>query len=947
MNQSQDSKEQQNRVPDNIEKSTIGELIDPNNSPPSTAVLSELDTFLQEISEASALFFQNLQVKIQSSDAADGDSESDDGKIAQEIPVWSNVVSDFPAQHESEDVVSPNFIFNDDDDMDNEWRRLGAAEENLRKELDLASCGFGLLGCFQKKTKENLNSTSFATMGSHEMQLPGHSLHEGGINSRSKSLLDDDSRNSEEHGARSHFKGKGRDPKTYIQDADNYNPVGSYVSAHEMSQQRSTNLGTDSLHTSASEKACYIGLHRLPCDLGAFSCPIFRPNPAECTVYRRHFYREFVSRMPSSALRKLFVGLEDFTRKDCKASHAFENGEIERNNIKYAIADDIVDEESVRTISIQIRPDILCGSIMDAIDHIVLKLEGEILKRQGAHIQAIFPPAYKAMKDLSFRGSSFAGSCAAVKDEMRLLPPWVMDAHVCTRKRSRDCERILLIRVLHVSPSLQAEIPLTPPSCESDIEKYIIDDCDLMLENSASCLWDAARILHDMIMDRGIEDESNEIWRSWEPKPSQHKGRTEEYVSPSKPSSASKVARKIGQILVSPIIQMGGRSNMQHNVARALSDQFPSLSHYDAPVVESAWNFIRNCVCELESRDFTYGSLATRSFGAFPALSTIDSNYCSQLQLLVRESMVLTLLKTAAELERFVRDAEHSCANLIQLLNPAFIAYGIDPPELPCAVPLSAYPLDFTPSDIAFPPWGQNVMEALSVTSSSSTSECSPSSNGFTQAREAVCSVLTAFQVQADEEQSARLSRKNMQVMDRLAKMQELKRASIRAVCCSFDKSSAAVKAATEFCAKANTAVSSYKSAGRRFQTSDQVPLFQCGIFLGGATGTCFLTAHQLLCVTQLVPIVGVNRYHLFDVKDIELAIAKHPPNTLMQLPPGLIIRKNSESSLGTSEEEILRFVPSIDAQRFKDLFDTIRDNETGPQDSIKFYSVGECLYID
>mmetsp|Transcript_5890 Transcript_5890/g.8662 ORF Transcript_5890/g.8662 Transcript_5890/m.8662 type:complete len:552 (-) Transcript_5890:86-1741(-) len=551
------------------------------------------------------------------------------------------------------------------------------------------------------------------------------------------------------------------------------------------------------------------------------------------------------------------------------------------------------------------------------------------------------------MKDLSFRESSLAGSRATVKDEMRLLPPWVMDAQVCTRKRSRDCERILLIRVFHVSLSLQAEIPLSPPSCESDIETNIIDDCDLLLENSVSCLWDAARVLHDMIMDRGIEDESNETLRSWEPKPSQHKGSTEEYVSPSKPSSASKVARKLGQILVSPIIQMGGRSNMQQNVARALSNQFPSLSHHDAPIVESAWNFIRNCVCELESRDLTYGSLATRAFGAFPALSTIDSNYCSQLQLLVRESMVLTLLKTAAELERFARDAEYSCANLIQLLNPAFIAYGIDPPELPRAVPLSAYPLDFTPSEIAFPPWGQNVMEALSVISSSSTSECSSSSNGFTQARKAVCSVVTAFQVQADEEQSARLSRKNMQVMDRLAKMQEHKRASIRAICCSFGKSSAAVKAATEFCAKANNAVSSYESPGRRFQTNDQVPLFQCGIFVGGATGTCILTAHQLLCVTQLVPIVGVNRYHLFDLKDIELAIAKYPPNTLMQLPPGLIVRKNSESSLGTSEDEIMRFISSVDAQRFKDLFDTIRDNETGPQDSIKFSKRGGMLYID
>lgn len=90
-------------------------------------------------------------------------------------------------------------------------------------------------------------------------------------------------------------------------------------------------------------------------------------------------------------------------------------------------------------------------------------------------------------------------------------------------------------------------------------------------------------------------------------------------------------------------------------------------------------------------------TLDTCRFGAFPALPTLDVQYCSQLRRLSREGMIVSLLKAASDLEEYAREAEYACANLIQMLRPTFEAYEIEPPALPHPLPLTAYPLDFTP----------------------------------------------------------------------------------------------------------------------------------------------------------------------------------------------------------------------------------------------------------
>lgn len=83
------------------------------------------------------------------------------------------------------------------------------------------------------------------------------------------------------------------------------------------------------------------------------------------------------------------------------------------------------------------------------------------------------------------------------------------------------------------------------------------------------------------------------------------------------------------------------------------------------------------------------------------------------------------------------------------------------------------------------------VMEALNKVSAMTSEENSreePTKSSYELGDEAIQMVLKAFQEQDDEEQGARLGRKNVQVMDRLAKMQAHKRVSIAAIRDSYGR---------------------------------------------------------------------------------------------------------------------------------------------------------------
>ena len=82
-------------------------------------------------------------------------------------------------------------------------------------------------------------------------------------------------------------------------------------------------------------------------------------------------------------------------------------------------------------------------------------------------------------------------------------------------------------------------------------------------------------------------------------------------------------------------------------------------------------------------------------------------------------------------------------------------------------------------------------MEALNRVSAMTSEENAKGEttrSSYELADESIQMVLKAFQQQDDEEQGARLGRKNVQVMDRLAKMQAHKRLSIATIRDSYGR---------------------------------------------------------------------------------------------------------------------------------------------------------------
>ena len=82
-------------------------------------------------------------------------------------------------------------------------------------------------------------------------------------------------------------------------------------------------------------------------------------------------------------------------------------------------------------------------------------------------------------------------------------------------------------------------------------------------------------------------------------------------------------------------------------------------------------------------------------------------------------------------------------------------------------------------------------MEALNKVSAMTSEENTleqPTMSSYELSDKSIQMVLQAFQQQDDEEQGARLGRKNVQVMDRLAKMQAHKRTSIAAIRDSYGR---------------------------------------------------------------------------------------------------------------------------------------------------------------
>lgn len=605
--------------------------------------------------------------------------------------------------------------------------------------------------------------------------------------------------------------------------------------------------------------------------------------------------KEYCLSIPEKSLRRMYIGLKDDiarSRQNIKSSDLISPSHGYENISSLVLP--------VRTLTILVRPDVLCGAVMEAVSAALTnQVNAKIVKRQGGHCQALVPSAKAFVSHFDFNNDgarnmtsideanlaadmAVADAAAAYGFELGnddihetngnmtiqkspkqvLYPPFFVDIQLTTFKSER-CERCLLIRVYPCSTIETDEDYKIDRHTDdvTDSEEFKFDGgdhtaskFDAVAEATASRLRECASLVQCIEIPDHVK-----------------RMRLNQHLS------------------FIELKEMASKHLLRsYTACRSVNDgavTLPSLNNEDFEIIKSSWRLVDAIWEELDNRDLTFATLVNSRFGAFPALPALDVHHCSQIRKISRDAMIIQLLKSAAELEDFAAEAELECANAISLLMPMFEQYAILPPAMPKrGKELSEYTLEYVSASESCPPWGEKVQMAMNriqeltgknnavhagtsdITfdlSLQSPTTIDSSRSSIEMSRQAVWMVLDAFQKQDDEEQVARLGRKNSQVMDRLYNMKKHDKLMVQLLDESVSVSEIAFTASSDFMTESNG-----------FQ---EVPLIKWKIIADGANGICTITAHHILFVTQRIPIIGGYTRNLFPLIGVEFQVGEIP----------------------------------------------------------------------
>ena len=612
--------------------------------------------------------------------------------------------------------------------------------------------------------------------------------------------------------------------------------------------------------------------------------------------------REYCLSIPASTLQKLFVGLPDRLTSSSLTT-TDDDGGVTKSTAPSATTNaeisSITPPLPVRTITMRIRPDVLCGAVMEVVHQAFLEQQVHVTKRQGGHIQGVL-----------IRNAP----CEEHDEDIKDFISFMIDVRLVTSK-AEMCERVLLIRIYHYNDS-------------TGIDEGVSDDTTKISVSHSTT---------NAAADDSVPDTSNEILYENNVSLNIALHLREASALIQIMESSNDVKKRVIHGNLSGVVDLT-HDDMMNTVSQHLLENYracpsvkdagitlPSLNAEDFAVVQASVRLVQLIWEEIETRDLAYITLKSSRFGSFPSLPTLDVHYCSQLRRISREAMTTQLIKGATELEQYAREAELACANMITLLKPTFAAYGVEAPHLPKPKQLMEYPFDFVPSQISCPPWGVKVQHALNEIQAwtgdanrtdepesqifPTTHSTEYADKSIEMASAAVKLTLEAFQKQDDDEQSARLGRKNIQVMDRLAKMQAHELLSIQTIQNCYNISEKAMLAAQNF----------HTKCGIR-----EVPLLKWTIMDGRSSGTCTITANHILFVTKLIPVWGGNKTVVFNVDDVELIIEDNVAATatlLNPLPTIIYVKQNRRT--------VYTFRPSMGAARLISFFNVVKGAAT------------------
>jgi hypothetical protein len=227
------------------------------------------------------------------------------------------------------------------------------------------------------------------------------------------------------------------------------------------------------------------------------------------------------------------------------------------------------------------------------------------------------------------------------------------------------------------------------------------------------------------------------------------------------------------------------------------------------------------------------------------------------------------------------------------------------------------------------PPWGHHVSEALNrlpnVLSSTNNVDTKNCKTEFEKARDAVYMISSAFQKQADEEFTERLTKKNLHIIDHLGKNQIFRRKMLESIEGLYSVNKIAAERADYF----HRFATKVEGTSSRYANYERVPLLECNIIMGASSGLCMVTAFEMLLITQLIPVVGRRKYLLVSLTDIDVSVAPatnpslRDPSTCLQSSSVISVTRASDSG---GESHLFQFKPGIPPIRFKAFVDMLKE---------------------
>lgn len=156
---------------------------------------------------------------------------------------------------------------------------------------------------------------------------------------------------------------------------------------------------------------------------------------------------------------------------------------------------------------------------------------------------------------------------------------------------------------------------------------------------------------------------------------------------------------------------------------------------------------------------------------------------------------------------------------------------------------------------------------------------------------------------------------------------------------------------------------SSVNNFSMSFSVSDQIPLLKSNGLIDGASGTCYITAHQMLFATQGIPILGSGTYTLMNIVDVTLQIVEKQPsgNFIFQssspVPTVSVLisasndvegeDQRSRHNMGEEElVEVLAFIPAMGSTKFKTFVDMVHSVIREDPNTLKFTAKGGLIYM-